>query len=396
MSVGAAASTGDFDAVVVGAGVNGMTAAALLARDGWSVALLDAADDIGGFIGSGELTRPGYVHDTWSSWHPLFVTGGAYAALGTDLHRHGLEYANTDGALTASVADSGAVTLAHRDPVATASGFADPADAATYLAALERFGAHVGAIGGLLTSELRGPALPRHTLGLARPGGRRELETYARDVASSGRAWCRREFRGSEVDHLWAPWLLHAGLSPDHASGGLMIPVFAATLHGAGLPVVLGGAGRFAAAFRALLAELGVTVLTGTRVEAIEVAGGRAVGVRARTAGGPVSPRARRAVLASVTPAALYTELLPAEHVPARVRREAVGYRHGRAAAQLHLALSGPVPWSDPRLAEVPLVHLSDGSASTAIACAEAEAGLLPRRPTVVVGQQHVLDPGRA
>jgi phytoene dehydrogenase-like protein len=384
------------DAIVVGAGINGMCAAALLAREGWSVTLLDAAPDIGGFIGSAELTRPGYVHDTWSSWHPLFLTGAAYAQLGPDLHRHGLEYANSDGTLTASVADDGTVTMAYRDPAATAREFADPADGAAYLAALDRVGAHIGAIGGLLGSELRGPALVRHALGLARPGGPGELESYARDVATSGRGWCRREFRGREVDHLWAPWLLHAGLSPDHASGGLMIPVFAATMHGAGLPVVVGGAGRFVTAFRALLDELGVTVRTGTRVEAIEVADGRTAGVRARTPEGQVVLGARRAVLASVTPAALYTELLPAGAVPDPVRRDAVSYRHGRAAVQLHLALSGPVPWTDRRLAEVPLVHLSDGSASTAIACAEAEAGLLPRRPTVVLGQQHVLDPTRA
>src|SRR5262249_59890643 len=62
---------------------------------------------------------------------------------------------------------------------------------------------------------------------------------------------------------------------------------------------------------------------------------------------------------------------------------------------QIHVALSAPLGWSDPRLAAVPLLHLSDGSSSTGIACAEAEAGLLPRRPTVVVGQQHILDPSR-
>jgi phytoene dehydrogenase-like protein len=386
---------GNFDAIVVGAGINGMTAAALLAREGWSVALLDAAEDIGGFIGSAELTQPGYLHDVWSSWHPLFLTGAGYARLGPDLHRHGLEYANTDGALTASVADDGTVTMAYRDPVATAAEFADPADRASYLAALQRFGAHVGAIGGLLGSELRGPALVRHGLGLARPGGTAELEAYARDVASSGRAWCRREFRGHEVDHLWAPWLLHAGLSPDHASGGLLIPVFAASLHSAGVPVVVGGAGRFVRAFRALLDELGVAVRTGTRVVAIDVTDGRAAGVSAQTAAGEVRLRAAQAVLASVTPAALYTELLPAHVVPADASREALGYRFGRAAAQMHVALSGPVPWTDERLGSVPLIHLSDGSASTAIACAEAEAGLVPRRPTVVVGQQHLLDPSR-
>jgi phytoene dehydrogenase-like protein len=96
--------------------------------------------------------------------------------------------------------------------------------------------------------------------------------------------------------------------------------------------------------------------------------------------------RARRAVLASVTPAALYGHLLPEGAVDSALRTEAASFRHGRAALQIHVALSAPLSWCDKRLAEIPLIHLSDGSASTGIACAEAEAGLLPRRPTVVVG----------
>jgi phytoene dehydrogenase-like protein len=68
---------------------------------------------------------------------------------------------------------------------------------------------------------------------------------------------------------------------------------------------------------------------------------------------------------------------------------------YGRAALQIHVALTEPLNWRDPRLAEIPLIHLSDGSPSTGTACAEAEAGLLPRCPTVVVGQQYLLDPTR-
>ncbi|WP_131764031.1 phytoene desaturase family protein [Actinomadura fibrosa] len=222
----------------------------------------------------------------------------------------------------------------------------------------------------------------------AGPGG---LAAVARDTVTSGRAYTRREFTGPEVDHLWAPWLLHAGLGPDHASGGLMLQMLATTLHGDGLPVVAGGAGRFVAAFTGLLDEAGVTVLPGTRVEHVLIERGRAAGV---TSGATVL-RARDAVLCSVTPEALYGGLLPAAAVPPRVRAEARRHRSGRAALHLHVALAGPVPWRDARLAAVPLVHLTDGAASTAIACAEAEARLLPARPTVGVGQQHVLDPSR-
>lgn len=379
------------DAVVVGAGINGIVAAARLAKAGWSVALVDEHERIGGFVGSGERTVPGYVHDTWSSWHPLFVTGPAYAEFGPDLHRHGLEYANTDGPLTASVADDGTVALAHRDVEATVAGFAEPADRDAYRAALARFGAHAAQVGGLLGAELRSRDVLAPLWGLARAGGRAELERYAREVAMSGRAWLRAGFTGSEVDRIWSPWLLHAGLAPDSASGGLMLPIFAATLHAAGLPVVVGGAGQFVAAWERLLAELGVQVHTGRRVTEIVVREGVAAGV----AGAGWRLDAARAVLASVTPPALYGALLPESAAPAPVRAEARRYRPGRGAMQVQVALSGPVPWRDGVLASVPLVHLSDGSASTAIACAEAEAGLLPRRPTVVVGQQHVLDPSR-
>jgi phytoene dehydrogenase-like protein len=379
------------DAIVVGSGINGLVAAAELARADWSVILLERNAEVGGFIATEERTLPGYLHDTFSSWHPLFVSGPAYAALGELLQRHGLEYRNTDGWVTASVADDGHATLAHRDPQRTAAQFVHAEDRDTYIAMLQRMGKDMASIGGLLGSEVRSSALVRHAAGLVRSGGRRGAEWWLRAAVTSGRAFMRRDFRGHEVDHLYAPWLLHAGLSPDHAAGGLMVPLFAGILHGFGLPVVAGGAGRFVAAFRSLLDSLGVRIETGVEVDRILVEHGRAVGVAA--AGSTF--RARRAVLASVTPSALYGHLLPEDAVDATLRAEAASFRHGRAALQIHVALTARPSWRDARLAEIPLIHLSDGSADTGIACAEAEAGLLPRRPTVVVGQQYLLDPAR-
>jgi phytoene dehydrogenase-like protein len=278
------------------------------------------------------------------------------------------------------VADDGRATFAHRDPERTAAEFAHAEDRSVYLAMLQRLGENMASIAGLLGSEVRSLAVVRHASGLARSGGLRGAEWWLRAAVTSGRAYLRRDFRGHEVDHLYAPWLLHAGLSPDHAAGGLMTPLFAGILHGFGLPVVAGGAGRFVVAFRSLLGSLGVRVETGFEVDRILVEHGRAVGVEA--AGRTL--RARRAVLASVTPGALYGRLLPEDAVDSALRAEAARFRHGRAAMQIHVALSEPLGWRNPRLAEIPLIHLSDGSAGTGIACAEAEAGLLPRHPTVV------------
>src|SRR5215467_11273359 len=193
---------GTFDAVVVGSGVNGLVAAAELAKAGWSVVLVERNDRLGGFIATEERTVPGYLHDTYSSWHPLFVCGAAYAVLGNDLHRHGLQYRNTDGLVTGTVA---------------ADGFAHPEDGTAYLAMLQRFLDNAAAIGGFLGSELRSPWVLRHAVQLLRREGLGGTEAWLRDTVTSGRSYCRREFRGDETDLLWVPWLLHAGLSPDHA-----------------------------------------------------------------------------------------------------------------------------------------------------------------------------------
>src|SRR5262249_59722503 len=120
--------TAEADATAGGGGTNGRGPAAELARAGWSVLLLEGNAEIGGFIATEERTLPGSLHDTFSSWHPLFVSGPAYAALGELLHKHGLEYRNTDGWVAASVADDGRTTLAHRDPQRTAAEFAHGED----------------------------------------------------------------------------------------------------------------------------------------------------------------------------------------------------------------------------------------------------------------------------
>jgi phytoene dehydrogenase-like protein len=242
--------TDEADAIVVGSGINGLVAAAELAPAGWSVILLERDAKIGGFIAAEERTLPGYLHDSFSSWHPLFVSGPAYAALGELL-----------------------------DPERTAAEFAHAEDRSAYLAMLKRLGENMASIGGLLGSEVRSPAMVRYAIGLVRSGGLRGAEWWLRAAVTSGRAYLRRDFRGHEVDHLYAPWLLHAGLCPDHAAGGLMTPLFAGILHGFGLPVVAGGAGRFLAAFGSLLDSLAVRVETNVDVDRILVARGRAIDV---------------------------------------------------------------------------------------------------------------------
>ena len=101
-----------FDAVFVGAGVNSLTGAALLAREGWSVCVLERNEVLGGAIRTvDDLTAPGFTHELMASWHPLFAGSAAYGELGDDLSRHGLEYLNTELPTATLFPDGGAAFL---------------------------------------------------------------------------------------------------------------------------------------------------------------------------------------------------------------------------------------------------------------------------------------------
>ncbi|HZL54473.1 MAG TPA: NAD(P)/FAD-dependent oxidoreductase [Solirubrobacteraceae bacterium] len=380
------------DAIVIGSGHNGLVAAAYMARAGLAVEVLERNPRAGGAVTSEELTEPGFVHDTFSAWHPLFKLSAAFAELGEDLARRGLAYAESPHETTATVRSDGRAVIAYRDPQQTAEGL-DPRDRDPYLAEIARFGATIPTVGELLGSELHSTAAARLALRLTRQLGRRGTLAFTAELLASARAWLQTRFRGSEVADLYAPWALHTGLSPDAAGSGFQALAIAGSLHAVGLPVVRGGSAGFVSAFERLIEDRGGHVATGVEVERIETQGGAAVAV---VAGGERHP-ASRAVVANTTPTQLYGRLLAGAGAPAAATEQALRFRYSpRAGMQIHVSLQEPLRWRDSRLDRVPIVHLSDGLDSVALACAQAAAGLLPAEPTIVAGQPCVLDQSRA
>jgi phytoene dehydrogenase-like protein len=380
------------DAVVIGSGHNGLVAAAYLARAGWRVEVLERNPVPGGAVATEELTQPGYRHDTFSSWHPLFHTSAAWAELGDELRARGLEYVNAEDVVTASATPNGAV-VAHRDPERTVEGLA-AADRDAYLEDVGSLGAQMDLIGELLGTELGSAHAARLTATLARRFGMRDGLAFGSRLASSARGWLEGRFEGRELGDLLAPWVLHTGLTPDDAGGGFQLLALAGALHQIGMPVVRGGSDNFVTAFVRLIEDNGGAVRAGVEVERIEVRDGRAAGVVA----GSEQILAERAVIANTTPSQLYERLIPAGAVPARATEEARRFRFSdRAGMQIHLALSEPPRWrADDRLAHAAVVHLTGGLNAVSLACAQARAGLLPAEPTIVCGQPTALDPGRA
>ena len=381
--------------VIVGSGINSLVCAALLARDGKKVTVLERNDRAGGCIRTEELF-PGYRHDVLSGWYPLFTSSPSYESLGDDLHQRGLEIVNTDiptGVLT----DDGRGLVLTTDDSAnvTRLNALNPGEGDRYRAVMEQFlSRDSDLVFGLLGRQLWTLSATRLLWSESRKrGGLRSLVSFLGDALASGRGWLEADFEDDLTRALIAPWMLHAGLGPDDAYSGIMGKVILAALVMAGMPVVKGGSDQVVAAFARLISDHGGEIHTGVDVVEVLVEGGKAVGVRA--ADGSVH-RASRAVICNVTPTQLYGRLIPRREVPEVTVRHALGYRYGRADMQIHLALDQPPHWVDQEVGAATMVHLTGGLDAVSKAVNEAERGLLPEAATVVVGQPTLSDPSRA
>ena len=383
-----------FDAVFVGSGINSLAGAALLAKRGWSVCVVERNSWFGGNICSAEITEPGFVHDLYSAWHPLFTGSETYRIMKSDLESTGLEYLNT-AYPTAALFSDGSNCFLSTSQEANQKEFESKSagDGGAWADEVSSFLGKAELAFGLLGTEIWSAAGARLLLKwLRRLRVHGSLE-FSGELLSTSRDWLTNTFRSPKIHGLFAPWVLHTGLGPDAATSGFMNKVIAVALQLGGMPVPKGGGARLADAFVHFLRDQGATLNANTHVDTIEIRGSRAVGVRAK---GEFF-EARRAVICNVTPQQLYLKLLDGSAVPSGVLSKAKRFRYGRADMQIHLALSEPPRWqaNQERFSRTAIVHVCDGLNSVSRAVNEAERGLLPADPTVVLGQPTAVDPSR-
>lgn len=385
----------DYDAVVVGSGINSLACGAFLARAGWRVAILEREAELGGAVRTAELTEPGFHHDVFSAWHPLWVGGPAHAELGAALAERGLEYLNTDHP-TGTLFPDGTSAFLTTNTGANAAELERHAagDGASWSETIASLGAQAELVFGVLGTELWSPAGLSLGAKAYRRLGRRRLTEFSAEVVQSSRDWLRTTFESEPAHGLLAPWVLHTGLGPDAAASGFMTRVIAFAIEAGGMPVPRGGGARLVDALVRLIRDHGGVCETGQDVERILVKDGRATGVR--LAGGDTAG-AERAVICNVTPTQLYGRLLDPADVPAEIAEAGKRFRFGRCDMQIHFALSEPPRWEgDERLDKTAIVHLTPGLDGVSRAVNEADRGFLPAEATVVVGQPLTIDASRA
>jgi phytoene dehydrogenase-like protein len=381
-----------FDHIIIGSGINGLVAAAMLAKKGRRVLVLERNNRFGGALRTEQATAPGFTHDVMAATWVLFMTSPAGAALGPDLAAHGMEYCHTAHP-TAVLRPNGDALVCTTDQAGNIAAWEAlaPGDGAAHARDVGGVLADAPFLFALLGGNLWSWPTAKLMFGQIRKRGLRGLAAWMGSALTPARGWLETTYQSPLVQALWAPWVLHCGLTPESTYSGQMGKVIAFAVEAAGAPIIKGGSGAAVRAFESLITAQGGQMRVNADVDEILVRDGRVQGVRLK--GGEVI--AAPSVLASVTPGQLYGRLLKDVNLP-EDRAAAKMFRHGRGNFQLHYALSGQPEWIAPGLEDVALIHLSDGIDAVSKSANEAERGLFPETPTICVGQPHRLDPTRA
>jgi phytoene dehydrogenase-like protein len=387
-------SNTDFDAIIVGAGHNGLVCALYLAKAGYRVLVLEQAADVGGACRSAEVTLPGFTHDLFATNFTLFTASQAYRDFGADLEALGVRF------------------LSNAQPFATGYAGGRAARVFTSEEETERAVADLASDDRAAWQHLVGffkktapRFLPLHStpapsikmlrqIGRIAAGPPSETIALARLLFETPRQFLDRHFQSPEVKGLFLPWAFHLDYGPDVRGGAAFAFISAMSAHLRGIRIIEGGASRLTRALQVLIERHGGQVRTNSNVVSIDSQRNRVTGVRIEGGAAAVSSRV---VIANVAPGKLFGTLVDRSVLPSGFYRRMSGFRHGVGTFVVHLALGQQLDWkAGGDLADFNYVHLYGTAPEIERAYAEASAGLLPARPMLIVSQTTQVDPSRA
>jgi phytoene dehydrogenase-like protein len=370
-----------FDAVIIGAGPNGLVGAIELARHGWKVVVLEAKDRPGGAVYSVESTLPGYWHDVGAAFFPFAEASPPLRAL--NLAEVGLEWLGAPYE-SAHPAPDGSCAAISRDPDRAKSAFGNDGDA--WL----RFHRWQQSMGRRLPSALLAP-LPG--LGGAWRLGLGNVLPLSLAGLSTAAGYARHHFRTEAAQRVIPGLALHVDLGPNDFTSAALGLVLALLAAGEGFRVPRGGARAITQALVRRLEQFGGQLVLRNHVDEIVVRQGRGVAVKTNH-GDEIA--FRHCVLADVTAPALYLRLIPRQRTPGWLAGALRRFRWGFGTFKMDWALAGQVPWRAAEARQAAVVHAGDSLNDLISFTRQVRAGRLPDNPYLVIGQQSLLDPSRA
>lgn len=380
------------DAVLIGAGHNALACALHLAARGWKVGVYERAATPGGAVKTGEYTLPGFRHDWGAMNLSLFAGSPFFKAYGAELTRHGAAFVPVARPFASSFAD-GTWLGVSTDAAATRAGIAalSDRDAAAWDALTAGFPDRAAAIFGLLSNPMKIRALAYFIFKMLRRNRLAGTLDLAQFLMQTPRQFLTQTFESPKLQAMLGAWGMHLDYAPDIAGGGLFPYLEGMAGQAFGMALGQGGADVIIRALVAAIRARGGTVDCGAEVRRITHDGGRATGIELAD-GRRIA--ARRAVIAGVAPAGLLRLTGPTAPAFDMAMRD---FTHAPGTMMVHLALDGLPDWAaGPALQGFAYVHLAPSLDQMARTYQQAQAGLLPDAPVIVVGQPTVADPSRA
>ncbi|MFI5894989.1 phytoene desaturase family protein [Actinoplanes sp. NPDC051513] len=377
------------DAVIIGAGHNGLVAANLLADAGWTVLVLEATETAGGAVQTADLTTPGFRYDMCSAFYPLGAASPVLRAL--DLESFGLVWRHAPAVLAHVLPDDRCALLC-RDAAETAESLAtfDARDGQAWMDEATRW----RRVGDPLLDSMLLPFPPvRAGARLLRAFGAAEALRFARLSVQPVGDYGRERFRGAGAQLLFAGSALHTNLGTEQAGSAIFGWLLAMLGQSVGFPVPVGGAGQIIEALLRRLQSRGGTVEYGRTVTRVLHARATAVGVQ-DVHGERV--RARRAVLADVPAPTLYEDLVGLSSLPATMVTDVRRFQWDHATIKIDWALSGPIPWTAADARRAGTVHLGADMDGLSEYSNDLVRGRIPDHPFMLLGQMTTSDPSRS
>ncbi len=380
-----------YDAVFIGAGHNSLASALHLAASGWKVALFEQAAVAGGAVKSGAYTLPGFQHD-WAAMNLSLFAGSPFMkAYGAELAQHGLEFAPVSNPF-ASVFPDGTWCGVSTDAAATRARIAEHSqtDAATWTRLTEGFAAKAPHLFGLLGSKMKLRALAYFGFKTLRAKGLGGTLDMTRFLLQSPRQWLTQTFENPKVRAMLGAWGMHLDFAPDVAGGALFPYLEGMAGQAFGMALGKGGSDTIIRALTAAITARSGRIETNQTVTRIQHTNGKATGILLAD-GREIT--ARRAVIANVAPRALPRLTGTTSAFDTKL----TAFAHAPGTMMLHLALSGLPDWKAGNdLQSFAYVHIAPSLDQMARTYQQAQAGLLPDEPILVVGQPTSVDPSRA
>ncbi|WFR99905.1 NAD(P)/FAD-dependent oxidoreductase [Rhizobium tumorigenes] len=384
-----------YDAVVVGAGHNGLAAAVHLAAKGWKVAVVEGSTTAGGAVKTAEVTLPGFRHDLCAMNLSMFAGSAFLAQYRQELFANGLGFVSAADCFASVFRDGTYLGVsADLEKTAAAIDALSPEDAAAWRAMLAEFTTDAPHIFGLLGAPMPSLAAANVLWKAWRQKGSGWLYDTVRMLLSSPRDFLDARFRHAKLKTMMAAWGLHLDFAPDVAGGALFPYLESMANQAFGMVIGQGGADTIIKAMTGMLTAGGGEILLGTAVDKVLVSGRKAIGVLLSDGR---RLKASRAVIANVNPKNLFGKLLDANPKRRDFDRKISRFRAGPGTMMIHLALDSLPDWTaGEALKSFAYVHIAPDLEMMSKVYAEAAAGLLPVEPALVVGQPTAIDPSRA